>query len=106
MRVIAHGPLDKLDATPPLGACIHQAHLMHIVASQPIRGGEYDTCKGCHGAAISETIETGALECGTAVAVITVNMLVTDMPIGLGSDRGVETAELLIARLVLLLTGR
>ena len=106
MRVIAHRPLDKLDATPALGEFIYQEHLMHRVTSQPIRGGEYDTCKGCRGDAVSETIETGALERGTTVAIITVDVLITDMPIGLGRNRGMETAELLIDRLVLLLTGR
>jgi hypothetical protein len=31
MRIITHGPLDKLDATATLGEFVDQEHLMHIV---------------------------------------------------------------------------
>lgn len=102
---IAHRSLDKLDSTAPLGAFIHQEPLMHIGASQSIRSREQNTCKGRQGDSISETIETRTLEGGAAVAVIAVEVLVTSVPIGLGGDRVVATAELLIDRLVLLLTG-
>jgi hypothetical protein len=31
MRLIPHGPLDKLDTTATLGECVDQEHLRHIV---------------------------------------------------------------------------
>jgi hypothetical protein len=106
MGIGAHRSLDKRATTTPLGACIDQEHLMDIVARAPIGGGDQDACKGCHGAAISQSIETRPLERGAAVAVVAGEGLVGDMPIGVGGDRVTETAELLINGRGLLLTGR
>ena len=82
MRIITHGPLDKLDATATLAEFIDQEHLMDIVARSTIRGGDQHTGKGGHGRPVSESIETGALEGGAAIAVITVEVLVGHLPIG------------------------
>ena len=87
MRIITHGPLDKLDPTATLGEFIDQEHLMHIVACQAIGRGDQHTFKGGHGRPVAEAIETGTLECGTAVAVIAIDVLVGDMPIRVASPR-------------------
>jgi hypothetical protein len=106
MRIITHGPLDKLDATATLGEFIDQEHLMDIVARSTIRGGDQHICKGGHGSPISESIKTGALECGATIAVITVDVLIGHRPIGVRRNVIAETTELLFNRLVLLLTRR
>jgi hypothetical protein len=105
VRIIAHRSLDKLDATAPLGQFIDQEHLMHIVASQAIGRDDHDAFNGRHCDAISEAVETGAFEGGTTIAVIAVDVLVGDMPVGAGRDVGTETVQLLVNRLLLLLTG-
>ena len=103
---ITHGALDKCDPTAPLGAVIDQEPLMDIVACETIRGGEQDTCKGSHGRPVSEAIETGAVQFGAALTVITVDVLVGHRPIGVRRNVIAQTTELLFNRLVLLLTSR
>ena len=106
MGIVAHRPLDQLDATAPLGEVIDQEHLMDIVASQAIRGGDQDAFHDCHGDALSQPVEPRSLESGSAVSVGAGDVLVCDMPSGLGGDLVTETAKWLGNRLVLLLTGR
>jgi len=55
---------------------------MHVVACEAIGGGDQHTLHGCHGYPIPESIKTGTLERGTAVAVITIDVLVGHRPIG------------------------
>jgi hypothetical protein len=106
MRIITHRPLDKLNATATLGEFINREHLMDIVARSTIRGSDQHTGKGGHGSAIAESIKTGARESGATIAVITVDVLVGDLPIGVRRHVITETTELLFNRLVLLLTRR
>src|SRR5215831_15923739 len=106
MGIVAHRALDKLDPTAPLGEFIDQEHLMDIIACSPIGGGDEDAFNGCHGDAIAQAVETRPLESGAAVSLIAVDVLVGDMPIGVRGDSVTETAQLLLNRLVLLLTGR
>jgi hypothetical protein len=106
MRIITHGPLDTLDATATLAECIDQEHLMDIVARSTIRGGAQPTGQGGHGRPVSESLETGTLEGGAAIAVITVDGLVGPIPIGGRRHVIVETTELLCNRLGLVLTRR
>ena len=82
MRIITHGPLDKLDTTAALGAFVDQEHLMHIVTRSAIGRSHQHACKGSHRRPISESIKTGALEGGATIAVITVDVLVGHIPIG------------------------
>jgi len=104
--VITHGALDTFDPTATLGAFIDQEHLMDIVACSTIRGGDQDTCKGSHGHPVAEAIETGAVQFGSALTVITVDVLVGHRPIGVRRDVIAQTTALLCNRLVLLLTSR
>jgi len=82
MRIITHGPLDKLDATASLGEFVDQEHLMHLVTREAIGRSHQHACKGGHRRPISESIKTGALEGGATIAVITVDVLVGHRPIG------------------------
>jgi hypothetical protein len=82
MGILTHGPLDKLDATAPLGACIDQEHLRHIVTREAIGRSQQHACKGGHRRPIAESIKPGALEGGATRTVITGEVLVGPRPIG------------------------
>ena len=56
---------------------------MHIVAGQAIGSREHDTFKGRQGNPISQTVKTGTLEGGATLAVIAVDVPVSDMPLWL-----------------------
>jgi|SRR5215475_2334517 len=105
MRIITHWPLDKLDPTAALGEFVDQEHLMHIIAGQAIWGGDQDAVKGRHGGPIPETIETGTVECGPAIAIIPIDVLIGDMPLGMRGHVIAEATHLLVNRLLLLLTA-
>ncbi len=104
MRIITHGPLDKLDATASLGEFVDQEHLMHIVTREAIGRSHQHACKGGHRRPISESIKTGALAGGATLAVITGDVLVGHLPIGARRHVIAETTALLFNRRVLLLT--
>jgi len=104
MGIITHGPLDTLDTTATLGAFVDQEHLMHIVPCSAIGRSHQHACKGGHRCPVSESVKTGTLERGAAVAVIAINALVGNMPSRLERHVGVQAAELLLNRLMLLLT--
>jgi hypothetical protein len=106
MGVITHRPLDELDPTAPLGEFIDPEHLMHIIARSTIWGGDQHTVHRGHGHPIPESIQTGALERGTTIPVIAVNVLVGHSPLGVRRHVLAETTELLFNRLVLWLTRR
>jgi hypothetical protein len=104
--VITHGALDKFDPTATLGAFIDQEPLMDIMACSTIRGGDQDAVKGSHGRPVSEAIEPGAAQFGSAITVITGDVLAGHRPIGVRRNVIAQTTELLFNRLVLLLTRR
>ena len=106
MRIITHGPFDTCDPTTPLAECIDQEHLVHIVTRSTIRGGDQDPCKSGQGRPIPEAIETGAIELGHALAVIAIDMLVGNVPLGVRCHRVSEATQLMCNRLLLLLTRR
>src|SRR5580765_8472641 len=104
MRIITHGPLDKLDTTATLGEFVDQEHLMHRVPCEAIGRSHQHACKGGHRCPVSESVKTGTLERGAAGAVIAINVCVCTMPIRLERHVGVQAAALLLNRLMLLLT--
>jgi hypothetical protein len=104
MRIIAHGPLDTLDATAALGECVAQEHLRHIVPCEAIGRRHQHACKGGHRRPISESVKTGTLARGAAVAVIALEGLVCNLPSRLERHVGMQAAALLLNRLMLLLT--
>jgi hypothetical protein len=106
MGGITHGTLNTLDPPAALGEFLDQEHLRHIIAGSAIRGGDQETFKGCHGGSIPEAIETGTVEGGPAIAVITIDVLFGDMPLGVRRHGGAEATQWLGNRLLLLLTAR
>jgi hypothetical protein len=76
------------------------------MAGEAIRGSAQETCHGGHGRPSPEAIETGAVEGGPALAVITIDVLFGDRPLG-GCRHGVaEATPWLVKRLRLLRTVR
>ena len=106
MRIVIHRALDKLDPTAALDEFIDQEHLMDIVAGQAIGSCDHHACNSRQGGSIAEAIKTRTLEGSTAIAVIAVDMLLGDMPVGVRRDVVTQAAELLFDRLLLVLTAR
>jgi hypothetical protein len=106
MRIVIHRAIDKLDPTAALGEFIDQEHLMDIVAGQAIGSCDHHACNSRQGGSVAEVIKTRTLEGRTALAVIAVDMLLGDMPVGVRRDVFTQAAELLFDRLLLLLTAR
>jgi hypothetical protein len=104
MRIITHGPLDTLDTAATLGECIDQEHLRHIVPCEASGRSHQHACKGGQRCPVSESVQTGTLERGATVAVSAIDVLVCNMPIRLERHVGVQAAEVLLNRLMLLLT--
>jgi hypothetical protein len=104
MRIITHGPLDTLDTTATLGEFVDQEHLIHLVPGSAIGRSHQDAFQGGHCCPVSAAVKTGTLERGAAVAVIAIDGLVRNLPIRLERHVGVQAAELLLNRLMLLLT--
>ena len=103
-RIITHGPLDKLDATATLGAFVDQEPLMPIVTRSTIGRSHQHACKGGQRRPVPESVKAGTLERGAAVAVIAIEGPVCNRPIRLERHGGVQAAELVRNRLLLLLT--
>src|SRR6516164_10058996 len=79
---------------------------MHIIAVETIWGGNQYTFKGRHSGPIPEAIETGPVKCRPAITIITIDVLFGDMPIGVRHNVVPEATQLLVNRLLLLLTAR
>ena len=104
MRIIPPGPLDNLDATATLGEFVDQEHRRHRVTREAIGRSHPHACKGGHRRPVSASVQTGTLKRGAAVTVIALEGLVCNMPLRLERHGGVPAAELLLNRLLLLLT--
>ena len=105
VRVLTHRPLQELDLTASLREFVHEEHLTHIVAGQPIGGREQDPLKGGQGGPIPQPIQAGTVELAPTIAVIAVDVVLGQMPIRLGRHIRAQPAQLLFNRLCLLLTG-
>jgi hypothetical protein len=77
---------------------------MHIFARQPIRRGDQNGIEGRLGRLIPEVIEPWAIETGTTIAVITLDMRLGEAPTVL-LDQAAQASELLVDRLRLRLAG-
>ena len=104
MWVLTHGSLQKLDLTAPLGQFIDQKHVMDIVAGQPIRSRHHDQFKGGQRGTIPQPIQARPIELGPAIAVIPIDVLFRQMPVGMRRHMGLQAVELLLNGLRLLLT--
>ena len=79
---------------------------MDVMAREAIRGRAQDTRTGRHGSVVAEPVEARTVELAPAIALIALDLLVGNMPLGLGGDIGAQATALLLNRLRLLLTTR
>jgi hypothetical protein len=79
MRVLTHGPVEKLHHTPEALEVLQQQHLVDVVAGQPIGGGEKHAVDGDRGHGVTEGVEARAPERGAAVPVVAKAMLRTHL---------------------------
>jgi hypothetical protein len=82
VRILTHRPLQELDLTAPLGEFIDEEHLMDIVTRQPVGSGHEHQVEGGQDRAIPQPIQTGPVEFGPTIAVIAVDILLGEMPVG------------------------
>jgi hypothetical protein len=103
---LTHRALDTCDAAAPLGAFVDQEHLMHLVACSTLRGRDQHTCTGGHGRPSPEASEPGAVEFGPAITCITIDVLLSDMPLGVRRHVVAEATQVVRNRLLLWRTRR
>jgi hypothetical protein len=87
--ILTHGPLQKFHLAPPRCQFLEEAHVMDIVP----------------GHAVSQAIQAGTVELGSAIAVITVDVLLCKMPVGPSREVLAQASPLLLNRLGVLLPG-
>ncbi len=86
MRVSTHRTIQKLNAASALSEFVDEEQLMHIVTGQTIWGRDEHLFKGRQSGTIPQPIQPWAREFGPAIAVITVDMFLGQMPVGLHRD--------------------
>jgi hypothetical protein len=101
--VIAHGVFQKADLTPHFGQFVDEQHLMHIVAGQPVGRGDQHQFKLRQCRMIPQVIQARAVEFGPTVAVVPVDVLFREAPVGVLGDVGQQAFDLLLNRLRLML---
>ena len=78
---------------------------MHILPREAIRRAYQHQLERGEEGMVPEPIEARAVELGPAVPIVTIDMLLGEMPRGLHRDVGIESGELLVNGLGLLLTA-
>jgi hypothetical protein len=80
VRILAHGPVDKLDLAPSLFKFLHQEHLMDVVASQAIRGSDHYSIEGAAANLVTQAIQSRAAQTRSTVAIVTKNVVLAPGP--------------------------
>src|SRR6266496_444843 len=105
MRVITHRSIQKLDLAAAPFQFVDQQHLMDIVARQAIGCSDQEQLEGGKRSAITQAIQTRPVEFGPTISIITVNVLVGQMPVRLLGHMCPQAVKLLVDRLGLLLAA-
>lgn len=105
MRVLTHGPIEKLDLTARACELVEQHHLLDIVARQAVGCGKDDAIQRVISRSVTQPVEPWASEGCATVAVVTVDVVNEECP-ALGLDVRLETVKLLVNHLELDLVGR
>ena len=105
MRVSAHRPVQELRPAAAPGQLLEQKHLMDVVAGQPVRRGHQDHIKIGQCRMISQPVQPRPAQAGAAIPVVTVNVLVIQLPAAPGNRRA-QSVKLLLDSLRLRLAGR
>ena len=86
------------------GQFLDQQHLMNVVAGQPVRRGHHHHVKIGQRRMIPQPVQPRPAKPGTAITVITVNVLLIQLPAAFGHRRA-QPVKLLLDRLRLGLAG-
>src|SRR3954468_15003248 len=80
VRVLAHRPVEELDHRAMSLQFLDEQHLMHIVARQAVWRGDQDAVQPGARGGIAQSVQAGAPEAGTAVAVVTEDVFLHQLP--------------------------
>ena len=80
VRVLGHRAVEELDAAALGLQLLEQEDLVDVVAGQPVGVGQEDRVEGGHGRRVAEAVEAGPLERGAAVAVVTEDVRLGELP--------------------------
>ena len=80
MGIMAHGPIHELHLAPPSFKLLNEEHLMHVVASEPVRGSDNHTIKSCSPHLLSQLIKTWSAQFCSAVSIIAKDVLFAPGP--------------------------
>ena len=104
VRIGAHRPAQELHLAAAAGQLVDQQHLVDVVAGQPVRRGHQHQVKLGQRRVIAEPVQPRPADTGAAITVITVDMLVIQLPAALRGRRP-QPVKLLLDALRLGLAG-
>jgi len=104
MRVIAHRPVQELHPAAVPGQLIDQQHLVDIVTGQPVRRRHQDDVQLGQRRMITEPVQPGPSQAGSAIPVIAIDVLAVQLPAALRGCRA-QPVKLLLDGLRLRLAG-
>ena len=105
MGIVTHGSIRKFYGASVTLPFFQNNHLMHVVTRQSIWGCHQHTLKFGHRGCIAQPIQTGAIQPGPTVALVSKNMLGRQLP-ALRRDMGLQAVQLLLNRLQKLILSR
>jgi hypothetical protein len=109
MWVVAHWPVEELGSTAGPRPFLQQHHLVHVVAGEPIRGGDQHSVDLAALDRVAQAIETRAGQRGAAIAIVAEHLGRIQGPAlgGVRAHMGGQPLDLLLNGLVLnLMAGR
>ena len=83
MRVVTHGTVNKDDLTATLMQFLDQEDLMDVLAGKSVGCRQENDFEGSEEGMVAQPIKTRTIECGAAVPVVAIDMLLVKMPGGL-----------------------
>jgi hypothetical protein len=78
--ILTHGSLHELDLATSSLQFFDEQHLMHILASESIWGGDDEPIKGCTTDLLSKPVESWAAQACSAVSIIAKDILLLPRP--------------------------
>ena len=80
MRILAHGPIHKLDLASSLLKLLNEQHLMDVVPSEPVWSGHDHPIKDRAAHLLPQPVEARPVQARSAVAIIAKNTLLLPRP--------------------------
>jgi hypothetical protein len=93
MRVLTHGAVQTLDLTAAGGEFVEPEPVMDIMARQAIRSGHQDPLTRRHGGTVPPALPSRTVALGPPLAIIPVDVLLCERPLGMRGHLGVEALQ-------------